>query len=88
MNLAPEHNPLEYALARVFGTGLSLAMLLLLIGLLWRPALWAGIAALALVPPVGAVLAWHSASRETKIAILVSSLGVVVATVIGLLLRR
>jgi hypothetical protein len=88
MNLAPDRDPLEMQLARVFGAGLSLAILLLALGLLWRPALWAGIAALAVVPPIGAALAWRTASTETRVSIVVSSLGVVAAIVIGLLLRR
>ena len=88
MNLSPKQNPLEAQLARVFGTGLVVVIGLLTVGLVWRPALWAGIAVLALVPPVGAVLVWKDANKETRVAIALSSLGVVVAIGIGLLLRK
>jgi hypothetical protein len=79
---------LEPRLARVFGVGLGVAMLLLALGLVVRPALWAGMVALALVPPVGAALSWNSVDRGTRVAMVVSSLGVVAAIAIGLLLRR
>ncbi len=79
---------LEARLARGYGAGLSAAILCLLVGLLFRPVLWAGIGLLALVPPAGAFLAWRGANRETRVAILLSSLGVLAAIVIGLLLRK
>ena len=88
MNLTPPKNPLEEQLARVFGTGLVVVIALLALGLFWRPALWAGIAVLALVPPIGATLAWKDANRETRVSILLSSLGVIAAIGIGLLLRK
>ncbi len=88
MNLTPPKNPLEEQLARVFGAGLTVVIALLALGLIWRPALWAGIAGLALVPPIGAILAWQSANRETRVSIALSSLGVVIAIGIGLLLRK
>lgn len=79
---------LEARLARVFGAGLVVVIALLGVGLIWRPALWAGIAALAFVPPIGAALAWKDASTETRGAIALSSIGVIAAIGIGLLLRR
>ena len=88
MNLTEKQNPLEMQLARVFGTGLFVVIGLLTLGLVWRPALWAGIAVLALVPPIGATLAWQTANRETRVSILLSSLGVIAAIGIGLLLRK
>ena len=88
MNLTEKQNPLEMQLARVFGTGLVVVIGLLTLGLVWRPALWAGIAALALVPPIGATLAWRDANRETRVSIVLSSLGVIAAIGIGLLLRK
>jgi hypothetical protein len=63
-------------------------MLLLTVGLAFRTVLWAGILVLALVPFVGAVLAWRGADSSTRVSIVLSSLGVVGAVVIGLLLRR
>jgi predicted PurR-regulated permease PerM len=80
-------NDLEPRLARAFGAGLGVAMLFLAVGLVFRPALWAGILTLALVPPVGAALTWRSADRQTRVAIVLSSLGVIAAIAIGLLLR-
>lgn len=88
MNLTKKQNPLEAQLARVYGAGLVVVIALLTLGLVWRPALWAGIAVLALVPPSGALLAWKDANRETRVAILLSSLGVIAAIGIGLLLRK
>ena len=88
MNLTPKTNPLEAQLARVFGASLVVVIALLAVGLLWRPALWAGIAALAVTPPIGAILAWKDANRETRASILLSSLGVIAAIGIGLLLRK
>lgn len=88
MNLTPPRNPLEGQLARVFGAGLSAVIALLAVGLIWRPMLWAGIAVLAITPPIGAVMAWRSANRETRVAIALSSLGVIAAIAIGLLLRK
>jgi predicted PurR-regulated permease PerM len=79
---------LEPRLARAFGAGLGVAMAFLALGLVFRPALWAGILTLALVPPVGAAMAWRGADRETRVSIVLSSLGVVAAIGIGLLLRR
>ena len=75
-------------MARVFGAGLTVAIALLAIGLVWRPALWAGIAVLAITPPIGAALVWQTANRETRVAILLSSFGVIAAIGIGLLLRK
>lgn len=88
MNLSPKQSPLETQLARVYGAGLGVVIGLLAIGFVWRPALWVGIAALALVPPIGAAMAWTDANRETRVSILLSSLGVIAAIGIGLLLRK
>ena len=88
MNLSPKTDPLEGQLARVYGAGLTVVIGLLAVGLIWRPVLWAGIAALAATPPIGAMLVWQSANRETRVAISLSSLGVIAAIGIGLLLRK
>ena len=81
-------NPLEGQLARIYGAGLGVAILFFSIGLFFRPALWAGMLCLALVVPVAAGLVWRGADRETRIAIALSSLGVIAAIAIGLLLRK
>ena len=88
MNLYPKQLPLEALLARVYGAGLVVAIVLLTSGLLWRPALWLGIAGLVLTPLIGAALVWKDANSETRGAILLSSLGVIAAIGIGLLLRK
>ncbi len=81
---------LEQRLARVFGLGLSAALLFLAIGVFIPTVLWLGIAALMFVPLAGAVLVWQDSSSQTstKINIALALAGVLGAVVIGLLLRR
>jgi uncharacterized membrane protein len=81
-------NQLEGQLARIYGAGLGVAILFFAVGLFLRPMLWAGMLCLALVVPVAAGLVWRSADRETRISIALSSLGVIAAIAIGLLLRK
>lgn len=80
---------LERRLARVFGLGLSAALLFLAIGTLVRSVVWLGVATLMLVPIWGAVLVWREPEtpRETRVYIALALLGVGLAVVIGLLLR-
>ena len=81
---------LEQALARVFGLGLSIALLFLAIGIFLRPVLWLGIGVLMLVPLSGAVLVWRDKNiiLATRVNIALAFFGVVVAVLIGLWLRR
>jgi hypothetical protein len=81
-------NQLEGQLARIYGAGLGVAMLFFVVGLLFRPALWGGMLCLALVVPVAAGLVSRGTDRETRISIALSSLGVIAAIAIGLLLRK
>ncbi len=81
---------LEQQLARVFGLGLSAALLFLAIGIVLRPVLWLGIGVLMLVPLSGAVLVWQdkSVTKDTRVNIALAFAGVLAAVLIGLLLRR
>ena len=81
---------LEQQLARVFGLGLSAALLFLAIGIVLRPVLWLGIGVLMLVPLSGAVLVWQdkSVTATTRVNIALAFAGVLAAVLIGLLLRR
>jgi hypothetical protein len=81
---------LEQGLARVFGLGLSAALLFLAIGIVLRPVLWLGIGVLMLVPLSGAVLVWRdqSVTTATRVNIGLAFSGVLVAVLIGLWLRR
>ena len=81
---------LEQQLARVFGLGLSAALLFLAIGIVLRPVLWLGIGVLMLVPLSGAVLVWQdkSVTKDTRVNITLACAGVLAAVLIGLLLRR
>jgi hypothetical protein len=81
---------LEQQLARVFGLGLSAALLFLAIGVFLRPVLLLGIGVLMLVPLAGAVLVWQdkSVTAATRINIALAFFGVMMAVLIGLLLRR
>jgi hypothetical protein len=81
---------LEQQLARVFGLGLSAALLFLMIGIVLRPVLWLGIGVLMLVPLSGAVLVWRdqSVTTTTRVNISLAFSGVVAAVLIGLWLRR
>ncbi len=81
---------LEQRLARIFGLGLSAAILFLAIGVLIPVALWLGIATLMLVPLVGAMLVWSDTTveRATRVSIALAILGIVLAASIGLFLRR
>jgi hypothetical protein len=84
-------NPsLEQRLARIFGNGLSLALIFLLAGVLIRPVLWLGIATLMLVPLAAAVLVWREpdTTKQTRANIVLAFMGVGVAVLVGLLLRR
>ena len=83
-------NQLEPQLARVFGLGLSTAIFFLGIGIFVPAVLWLGIAALMLVPMAGAALVWRdpSISSNTRVNIGLAFFGVLLAVVIGLLLRR
>lgn len=85
-----ETQTLEQRLARVFGLGLSAALLFLAVGTVVPIVLWLGIAALMLVPLAGAVLVWQDSSSQTatKINIALALAGVLAAVAIGLLLRR
>ena len=81
---------LEQQLARVFGLGLSAALLFLAIGIVVRPVLWLGIGVLMLVPLSGAVLVWRdkTVTKDTRVNIALACAGVLAAVLIGLLLRR
>lgn len=81
---------LEQGLARIFGLGLSAALLFLAIGVFLRPVLWLGIGILMLVPLSGAVLVWRddTVTNATRVNIALAFFGVAIAVVIGLLLRR
>ena len=81
---------LEQQLARVFGLGLSAALLFLAIGIVLRPVLWLGIGVLMLVPLSGAVFVWQdkSVTATTRVNIALAFAGVLAAVLIGLLLRR
>jgi hypothetical protein len=80
---------LEPRLARLFGNGLSLALIFLLAGVVVRPVLWLGVATLMLVPLATAVLVWREAdtSQQTRVNIGLAFVGVGLAVVVGLLLR-
>jgi hypothetical protein len=84
------HLSLEQRLARIFGNGLSLALIFLLAGVLVRQVLWLGIGTLMLVPLVAAVLVWRepNTTKRTRANIVLALVGVGVAVLIGLLLRR
>ncbi len=81
---------LEQQLARVFGLGLSAAILCLAIGVVIRPVVWLGIAALVLVPLIGATLVWQdkTVQQSTRVSIALAFFGVLCAVLIGLFLRR
>jgi hypothetical protein len=80
---------LEQRLARIFGHGLSFALIFLLLGVLVRPAVWLGIVVLMLVPLGAAVVVWQepNTARATRANIALAYLGVGLAVVVGFLLR-
>jgi hypothetical protein len=84
------NSSLEQRLARIFGNGLSVALIFLLVGVLVRPVLWLGIATLMLVPLVSAVLVWRepNTTKQTRVNIALAFVGVGLAVLVGLLLRR
>jgi ACR3 family arsenite efflux pump ArsB len=80
---------LEQRLARIFGHGLSFALIFFLLGLLLRPALWLGIVTLMLVPLSAAFLVWQepNTSKATRANIALAFVGVALAAVVGFFLR-
>jgi hypothetical protein len=81
---------LEAKLARVFGLGLTGAIVFLALGVLWSPLLWLGMASLIASPLIGAVIAWRDPGLLSGVrqSILAATLGLALAVAIGLLLRR
>jgi hypothetical protein len=81
---------LEQRLARIFGNGLSMALIFLLVGVLVRPVLWLGIATLMFVPLASAVLVWREAdtTKQTRVNIVLAFLGVGLAVLVGFFLRQ
>jgi hypothetical protein len=83
---------LEIKLERVYSIGLIAGVLGLAVGLLVRPVLWMGIAALVLVPISSATLMLFEARRTQNSSLLRSVLfafaGLLLAVVIGLLLPK
>jgi Na+/glutamate symporter len=81
---------LEKELARVFGIGLSGAIVFLALGVFIPAALWLGVVSLIACPLIGAALTWRDSSTTNAVrwSIATATLGLLAAVIVGLLLRR
>jgi hypothetical protein len=85
-------NGLEPRLVRLYGLGVLVGLVLMALGLVFRPLLWVGVGALFCVPFTAAILVWREARRagDTAIsrAVLMALAGLVLAVVIGLAIPK
>ena len=77
---------------RLYGLGVMVGLVLMLVGLVIRPLLWVGVGALFFVPFSAAILVWLEARRshdtEVSRAVLLALGGLVLAVVIGLVIPK
>ncbi len=77
---------------RLYGLGVMVGLVLMLLGLVIRPLLWVGVGALFVVPFSAAILVWLEARRsrdaEVSRAVLLALGGLVLAVVIGLVIPK